>query len=341
MMAVDDEDTKASGEGGGKALVNVEVRDLIDIKPVGKLGERIIETIFGGIGHVYNDLTAVRRAEREGRAAIIRAEADARVSEIQAASRGRSDVLVGAIDIHTVEGRARLRLEHEAIRHQENIEQVVRHAVAYADEQEAESRVSISDQTPDVDEGWLLQFNDICKKATKDEMQRLLGKVLAQEVANPGKFSVRAVLTLTTVSVEEARAFNKICQIYIPVLGCTIISDKFMFTGGEEYFGVKFNDIMLCRSAGLIAHSDRLAKNFNPNSEVELVYADFAVRIICPEGERIPLHTIFFTTVGEELACIIDVRPNMEFIRQFKEYLEGKGFSVLIPGLAEQADRPE
>jgi hypothetical protein len=212
-------------------------------------------------------------------------------------------------------------LTYEAIRQQENLETIIRHAVEYADELESREDARTVKSVPPVDEGWLFQFNDLCKKATKEDMQRLLGRVLAQEVRSPGRFSVRAIMTLTMISPREAESFRKLCQIYIN--GFDVLKfDASWVSNGQEYYGLRYNDLILCRSAGLIHDGDNLVLNYKIGPGGMSFHYGGGVYILAADEERkVTLPSIFFTAIGTELCQIIDVTAREDFIENFRAFM--------------------
>ncbi len=317
-MAESDDKQQNTTDKSSNALVKVEVRELIDIKPIGKLGTRIVDAVFGGFARLYNDATVVKNAERESRAAVIRAQSQIDVNAIL------------ANDPTTREGRSILRLQHEAVQHQTNIENVVRHAVEYANEQENAGSSKLTDNTPPIDQGWLLQFNDLCKSATKEEMQQLLGRVLAQEVAVPNTFSIRAIMTLTTISASEADAFQRLCQLYTSNIEVPRMEQAWMAGGENTYYNLKYEDIVACRGAGLIHQGDelRLLFSFDLNSVLMLRYCNEDLYVMSKTQQRVDIETFVLTSIGKELAQIIDVKFNSAFFDALKVYMSSKGLLV-------------
>lgn len=319
-MADDDLGSKTDRKPtDGNALVSINVSNLVNLNPIGKLGTRIVDQMFGGAARLYNDATAIWSAKRHAKADLIQTEA-----QVQKAA------MLASIDPTSLEGRAALRIEYEAVRQQQNIENVVRRAVEYANEQEGDGKSAIADETPPLDEGWLFQFNDICKKATKDEMQRLLGKILAKEVAQPGKFSVRAIMTLTTISRAEAEAFRVLCQCHVRGLDIPKISVDWTSDAKKKYYGLSFGQLVLCRSAGLVHDSDSLKQTLEipQGAPVVIYYGKHPLLLHSEKPIQLAIPTIALTTVGQELVEIIDVDFNQQFYVDLKTYMQKQGVEL-------------
>lgn len=124
-----------------------------------------------------------RRSEAEADAKIIHARADARASEIKA--------------------RAEFFLAKKKIGRQANLEEIAAKAMRMVpDTVSADS----------VDRDWFQHFLECAQDTSNEEMRLLWSKVLAGEISKPGSFSRRTVHLAKLLSVEDARAFSKICQ---------------------------------------------------------------------------------------------------------------------------------
>lgn len=86
-------------------------------------------------------------------------------------------------------------------------------AVLYAEEQLA----SDSQQPPSrhIEEDWLFAWRDYAGRVAAEDLQRLWGSVLAGEVKVPGRYSMRTLELLKTLSKEEAEAISKLASYAI------------------------------------------------------------------------------------------------------------------------------
>lgn len=90
-------------------------------------------------------------------------------------------------------------------------------------------------------------------------MQDLWGRVLAGEVAQPGKYSLRSLETLRNLTQREAEAFRHLR--YLATDGGYV----FKVAGNDlNDFDVTFQDILDLRAAGLVSDGDMLTTTFKP-----------------------------------------------------------------------------
>ncbi len=223
----DDSDNDQDPENETKnSVVSVDVKDILGIKSFGKWGTKIVEVFASATGTLYSDLTIVPRAKGDAKArlALSKAKTDGDVYHKLQMAKATQDIAQN--DFSSIEGRSTARLAYQDTRQQENIEAVVKEAIQYANEQEEVGDIPNIDGEKKPDEGWILEFNDLAKNLTQEEMRNLFGRVLANETLTPGTFSLRSLITLKTITNKEALSFQKLCQLYIQDLGVVVHSTR-------------------------------------------------------------------------------------------------------------------
>ena len=141
-----------------------ELGSLINIGELSKPATVLIEKVSGAVGTIFEPHHIRRLARAEADAAMIKAEGEIRISEMQE--------------------RALKRFIEEEGRKQENIEAITAKAIPHLNE-DAKSE--------DVDDDWIVNFFDKCRIISDDEMQQLWARVLAEEPNAPQSFSRRTV----------------------------------------------------------------------------------------------------------------------------------------------------
>ena len=154
-----------------------------DLVGIGQIGVRLIEKISDATGVLYEPTRIKRRANAEAKAAIMQAEADVEVADIQK--------------------RAAQRFVNEQVRWQANMEEVIEKASPLVED----------DASPeDMENDWLLNFFDKSRMVSDDEMQEIWARVLAGEVNAPGAYSRKAVNILSDMDKSDAELFNTLCR---------------------------------------------------------------------------------------------------------------------------------
>jgi hypothetical protein len=204
----------------------MEVKDLAGLsKPLDKL----IESVSTGIGILYEPHRIRRRAEAEAHGELIKAEAELQKIELFQ--------------------RAARRISFKELLAQVNIDNIVAEASKYLPE--------AVDEKP-VDPDWLLRFFDDCQSISDESLQSIWGKILAGEVAKPGKYSRITLSILKNISKEDALLLEKVASLAWQICGpCQakpfiFIPVEFNIPSPLLIAGVEHDDCLHLSSLGLL-----------------------------------------------------------------------------------------
>lgn len=203
--------------------------------------EKLIEAVSGAIGKVYEPKH-------------IRNMADAKAYELQVISdtvRNNSDVpivygstgvSIDTSDFEQIVKRASIRLKHQEITKQQNIEAVVDNAY---EELENVENVSSKPVNPD----WMFRFFNSVENISDKDMQTIWGHILAGEIKQPDTYSFRTLEKLKNMTQKEAKDFQMVSSLALQTGG-----RKFIL--GEDSIlnkhGVYFSHILELEECGLM-----------------------------------------------------------------------------------------
>ncbi|HAW92805.1 MULTISPECIES: TIGR03899 family protein [unclassified Arsukibacterium] len=115
--------------------------------------------------------------------------------------------------------RVNRRLQMQRERQQQNLEKIMALAMEYCPE-----RVSAQEIDPD----WFSQYCELVLNISNDNMQQLWAKILAGEIATPGRFSLKTLQILQQMSHKEAQSLQLAAS-----LSCRSRQEQ----SGRIYFG--------------------------------------------------------------------------------------------------------
>jgi uncharacterized repeat protein (TIGR03899 family) len=115
--------------------------------------------------------------------------------------------------------RVNRRLQMQRERQQQNLEKIMAMALEYCPE-----RVSTQELDPD----WFTQYCELVLDISNNSMQQLWAKILAGEIATPGRFSLKTLQTLKLMSFKEAQSLQLAAS-----LSCRSRQEQ----SGRIYFG--------------------------------------------------------------------------------------------------------
>jgi uncharacterized repeat protein (TIGR03899 family) len=283
---------------------------LIDPRALSEPACKLIDAVSQCIGTLYEPTRIRRKAKAEADAVLMLAEADA---ERQALLK-----------------RAAHRLAIQEVHRQKNIETIIKKGVESLPE-------NVSSKAVDPD--WISRFFDECKDVSNEDLQKIWGRILAGEVAEPGSCSRKTLAILKDLSQEDAESFIKFCS-YVWVRESSVYlreEDKY---NDEYYFmpidivdlerfldkcGMSYNECLHLESLGLIHCKKDISIDLE--SYQTLIYFNLK-HVICENacirdgwGE---IECFLLTQAGIELLSVATVEFNWNYYydccKSFKDY---------------------
>ncbi|MFA8435236.1 MAG: DUF2806 domain-containing protein [Marinifilaceae bacterium] len=279
----------------------------IDFEGVGKLSEpitKLIEVISCAVGKVYEPTYIVRKAKADLKSKVITELSELISNEIQ--HRGFKFFIS--------------QLEKKQL----NIEKIINKSIKYLPAELSDPNMP--------NEGWILDFFDLSQNCTDDDIQELWGKLLADEVDNPGSHSRRLMHTLKVMAPFEAKFFKNAsefrCRVYMrkknleKILKTDVtdneaiiisVNDDIIF-GGHLGLDYEYDQLMYFEEIGLF---NRLIFWGNEDG-AEIYKLDFNGDEINVKDAVIEIFE--FTALGTELLNIS--MPNYD--SRYREYVDEK-----------------
>lgn len=214
-----------------------------------------------------------------------------------------------------------------------------------------------SDTDNPFEDDWLNTFeNEACQKSS-EEMQERFARILAGEIKKPGTYSIRAIKLLGQIDTKTASVFRTFCS------GC-ISFDKpsgsgrtydsiFPTFGGESSiylvgkYGITNKMLSFLNEVSLLQNEIQasfapgplleIQKCFMGNSKdppVPFLYAGKYYLIKHRENKKeidwdFNLTGLSLSSLGSELACIIDPEPIEKHFEDMKESFENKQLELV------------
>lgn len=186
-----------------------------------------------------------------------------------------------------------------------------------------------------VDEDWLTEFTEIAAKKSNEEIQAILGRILAGEITKPGTFSPATLQLLTTLSQSMARKFQLLSGMSIAdTQGYTFVITapfpEFQKTGLLE-LGITYSDFLNLQSAGLLAPA--LTSQLDLNNFANTVRADYVglpfSLSVADASKKLPNAQItLFSNIGHELRSVIPLQLNDAYNSKLRTWLAGQSISI-------------
>lgn len=276
------------------------------VKFEGKPIEKLLDVVSQGIGSLYKP-RAIRNE----------ADAEAYKKEVLAKADAKGILILGETEIELAElaQRAKERLVHQEMQRQTNIENIVEKSINHLGD-------DVSDV--EVDNDWRMRFFSRAQDISNDDVQEIWAKILAEEVSEPGRISMRTLDVLSNLSKYEAEKFQ---------LACSLSSYRTLIWklkgGNFDKFHLQYLDIMTLRDAGLIHNSHSLVMSFNSGGKdgrflMNISDEDFWLRSK-ENSAFLNVHqfdNIAFTIAGEEICNASNILFNLDYKKEIISYFE-------------------
>lgn len=216
---------------------------VLNALPISKL----ISTVSAGIGKMYEPRHKRKMADATAYEINAIGEAMRNVADIPIVYN-QDGVAINSEDFNRLMQRAGTRLVLQETIKQHNIESVVDNAYEIL---EKEERCSAEP----VEQGWINRFFDSVADVSDEDLQKLWGKVLADEIKQPHTYSLRTLETLKNLSQAEAQNFTSIIPFVLIASGNenkTAI-DYFILDGIYAKYGFDYSFLESLSDAGLIS----------------------------------------------------------------------------------------
>jgi hypothetical protein len=216
-----------------------------------------------------------------------------------------------------------------------NIKQVTEEAMKALPE-----HTDVSDEPVDPD--WFARFFDNVKDVSQENMQRLWGKLLAGEVAQSGRFSLRTLDVLRNLSSAEARLFERYCRF------CT--NDDMIIIPADEAFqnSVKINrnDTLRLGECGLLHDGEEINIGGiigRPSAAAQYGNKVISVTRSHQRNKLLVTYVHQLTLAGKELAKLHSYDADEGYILAFREAAERHALVVEITNVTQDdaADAPD
>lgn len=275
----------------------------IKIKVESKTIDLLVEKLSSAAGVVWEPFQMKQMAEAEVAAAIIKAE--------------------GQLQLDDIQKRAAQRIIREETIKQINIENIANQSLPYLNS-------GVNPLT--LEDDWLLNFTDKCKSISNEEMQEMWAKILAGEINEPGKFSKKTINILQSMDKNDAERFKSLSSFVI-MSGNEKI--PFIYNYNSSLYsnnGINFEALAHLDFIGLI----RLSSNpfhygYEDDEETQLTYFNTVITLKINKGDELALSMAMFTQAGNELHEILEAVEIKDLPKHIVEYLEDN--HIVIKGV--------
>lgn len=210
-------------------------------------------------------------------------------------------------------------------------------AVLHAEEELAQDPQEPPDTQPSDD--WLLRWRECAAGVSSDELQSLWGKVLAGEVKNPGRYSLRTLEFLRNLSQDEAKAIEKLSPF---VVNDIIFREAKALLESE---GVTFSLLLVLQELGIVSGVEALGLEITWPSllpdrfqQALISYGRILLVTDADPTKTLKMQIYQLTGLGRQILRLGTFQANDSYLRELGTTIKGQGFDVHIGNCAPVGD---
>jgi Protein of unknown function (DUF2806) len=202
-------------------------------------------------------------------------------------------------------------------------------AVLYAEEQLAGD----PQQPPsrEIEEDWLFAWRDYAGRVAAEDLQRLWGSVLAGEVKSPGKYSMRTLECLKTLSKPDAEKISKLARYSI---GGRIARSQADYLNKQ---GINLDFLLGMQEMGVVSGVESVGLNVTYYGKqgagekfVEVLLSNSKALVVEHENalKTLELEVYVLTAVGSQILELGKFEPDIEYLNLVGKQMAAQGFRV-------------
>ncbi|GLP95648.1 TIGR03899 family protein [Paraferrimonas sedimenticola] len=224
--------------------------------------------------------------------------------------------------------RAQQRQHLRDMGYQANLEAIYQQCL-----QQADSGVIGHELDPD----WLHHFLQLAEKVHQPKMQGLWAKILANELANPGAFSIASLTTLTRLTQKDAQTLRKALELSMVVNGdgrlrlltswrwparlSSLFGQDNQVSVRLSQFGLPYSAILRLIELQLLYSSELESGQYAKGSKLTL--SNGAQRWIATTRQRHSSFSYFrFSPIAHELAQLMQIQGDSDWQGAFTQTLD-------------------
>jgi hypothetical protein len=280
--------------------------DIKNITGLEKPLQKLVEVVAEGIGETANAMFGfdAKKIQRIGAA-----QAEAEKTEIIKKAEAQSEAL-------KILKRAEKRFALEQYNKQINLENII------VGTKENLAGKDVSDEP--VDKDWAFRFMNIAQDVSREDMQEMLSKILAEEIKKPNTFSLRTLDFVKNLSKADLQLFKKLLNISCNDFSVYMTKEN----ANDGFFNLTYSEIMQLIDIGFLQSSITTVLKLGDVKKDKL----FSLKVkknTClfkfeEDQNNATLPILPLTTIGIEIASVMDLESfDQTIVDSYIEQLVG------------------
>lgn len=182
-----------------------------------------------------------------------------------------------------------------------------------------------------IEEDWLFSWREYAGRVGAEDLQRLWGSVLAGEIKSPGRYSMRTMEFLKTLSKSEAEIISRLARYAI---------DGRIDRSQNAYLeaqGIDFGLLLRMQEMGVISGVEAVGMHVtlkSSNTEKFICPLPSNGKVLIIENEdaskTIRQEVYLLTEIGKQILGLGTFEPDLEYLKLVGKYIITLGFTVKL-----------
>ena len=177
---------------------------------------------------------------------------------------------------------------------------------------------------------WLIAWKETAQNVFNPELQLVYAKMLIQEVAHPGRFSLGCLTMLRQLNSNDLEMLRIMAKY---------ITGGFIFNAADHYFATEFHeglfelmdDLGLISGVGMEPMIKLLKSSHTENFELILPVTNKALRVSHESaGQTLKLPVYSVSRVCRQLLTALDTETDLAYLFDLARAIKAQGFDVTL-----------
>lgn len=182
-----------------------------------------------------------------------------------------------------------------------------------------------------IDDDWFCRWREYAKKINSDDLQRLWGKVLADELVLSGSYSLRTLDFIRNLTRNDAQKIERLSSIAID--GKIIKGDNDIL----ERLGINVDFLLEMEELGILNGVNPLGieTSYGSNNSSNFtrgLLCNNKILVVKADDPNAMIKLLFYniTNLGKEVLRLCRATVNTEYLKAIGIMIKSKGYNVII-----------
>ncbi|RQR81453.1 MULTISPECIES: DUF2806 domain-containing protein [unclassified Burkholderia] len=190
---------------------------------------------------------------------------------------------------------------------------------------------ALEDEHPDaeISKDWLNHFSDVAAQKCDPEMRRLMGRILAGEIRQPGSYSPLTIQRMSTLTSQAATLFERLSHVVAFVDdGAMAVMTEHEYEAGKGFpeLKISWTELALLASYGLLETAHATQWHQDGPESMSVRGRKFIAK--SKSGNQVEIYGYLLSESGREIYQLLDFSDYFDFDKWVQSRLVPYGIEI-------------